>query len=252
MYILTSLPVLLQAFLASLFTYGMTALGASLIFFSKRIEGKLLTFCIGAASGIMIAASFFSLLLPALDYTTALPSFFTLSVGFLLGGLFIICSDLLLNRVLLSSRTRGILLCVAVTMHNIPEGMAVGVAIGSTLTGGGLLSAWMLALGIGIQNFPEGMCVAFPLKAQGYSTGRSFFIAQASGLVEIVSCVLGALFVTLVSGLLPWALSFSAGAMIAVVCAELIPEAYESHKNAASLGILFGFVLMMFLDLALG
>ena len=145
-------------------------------------------------------------------------------------------------------------MCVAVTVHNVPEGLAVGVAFGALSLGGGVggVAAVMLAVGIGIQNFPEGMCVAFPLRANGMSRLKSFTIGQLSGAVEIVAGVAGALAVSFFGGVLPWALSFSAGAMLAVVCSELIPESYKSSKTKATVGIVFGFALMMILDIALG
>ena len=147
----------------------------------------------------------------------------------------------------------GAVTCAAVTIHNIPEGMAVGVAFAAT--GGGaaaVISAAMLAFGIGIQNFPEGMCVAFPLRANGFSRFKSFFIGQLSGAVEIVAGAVGALAVTFISGILPFALAFSAGAMLAVVCSELIPQSFENGKIKATIGVIAGFALMMILDIALG
>lgn len=247
----------LQAFLASLFTYAMTALGASLIFFSKKINERFLTAMMGAAAGIMIAASFFSLLLPAIEYETTIPVYIVVTAGFLLGGAFIVGSDFFLNKVTglkEENKRKSALLYSAVTLHNIPEGMAVGVAFASVAAGdtAGAVSAMMLALGIGIQNFPEGVCVAYPLKSRGYSNFKCFFFAQASGMVEVFAAVFGALAVGIAQGLMPWTLSFSAGAMIAVVCSELIPECFEKHKITASAGVVLGFALMMLLDLALG
>ncbi|MBO7736410.1 MAG: ZIP family metal transporter [Clostridia bacterium] len=247
----------LQAFLASLFTYFMTALGAGLIFFSKRISGRFLTVMMSAAAGIMIAASFFSLLLPAIEYEYPMPIYTVVTVGFLLGGIFIVGSDLLLNKAQIFKQEggrKGALLYAAITLHNIPEGMAVGVAFASVAAGNsvGVVSAMMLALGIGIQNFPEGVCVAYPLKAQGYSTVQCCLCAQASGMVEVFAAVFGAVAVSFSNRLMPWTLSFSAGAMIAVVCSELIPDCFERHKITASAGVIAGFALMMLLDLALG
>ena len=252
------LSPIMQAFLLSLLMYAMTALGAAFVFFSKRINENFITLLTGAAAGIMIAASFFSLLLPAVEYETALPSFVTVTLGFLLGGVFIILSDFALSR---TQRFNGkdkksALLYLAVTLHNIPEGMAVGVAFAQCALIGGtesaVLSAVFLAVGIAVQNFPEGMCVAFPLRAQGMSPTKAFLFSQGSGAVEIPACVLGALAATFIVGLMPWALSFSAGAMIAVVCSELIPECFSGNKTLASTGILIGFCLMMILDIALG
>ncbi len=252
-----SLPTLLQAFFASLFMYLLTALGASFVLFSKTMNKTVFTVLTGAAAGIMIAASFFSLLLPALSYEGALPSALTATLGFCLGGAFIVLSDFALTRTKrLSSEGGGyknFLLYFAVTLHNIPEGMAVGVAFAQGAgTQGALLSALLLAVGIGVQNFPEGLCIAFPMRKNGMSPVKSFLFAQGSGAVEIPACILGALAASFIAGLMPWALSFSAGAMVAVVCSELIPECFEGNKTVASAGVILGFCLMMALDVALG
>ena len=176
--------------------------------------------------------------------------------GFLLGGMFIIVSDLLLSR---TQRTfhaigdkRTALLYFAVTLHNIPEGMAVGVAFAAGMSGEGALAGMLLAVGIAVQNFPEGMCVAFPMRAKGMSPMKSFLFAQGSGAVEVPACVLGAIAAAAIGSLLPWALAFSAGAMVAVVCSELIPECFSGNKTLASVGVVAGFCLMMVLDVALG
>lgn len=208
------------------------------------------------AAGIMLASTFFSLLLPALESGVEY-SYIVLTVGFVLGGLLIIFTDLILGKIKAFSddkRARsGAVMCVAVTVHNVPEGLAVGVAFAALAqSGGSAVSAIMLALGIGIQNFPEGMCVAFPLRANGCSRLKSFTVGQLSGAVEIIAGVIGALAVSAISGMLPWALSFSAGAMLAVVCSELIPESFSGGKVQATLGVIFGFALMMILDVALG
>ena len=237
--------------------YAMTSLGALFVFFSKKINDNILTALTGGAAGIMIAASFFSLLLPAIEYESALPSFVTVTLGFFLGGSFIILSDHALSRTKLiwgrGGDKKSALLYMAVTLHNIPEGMAVGVAL-SQCAGlqGATLSAVFLAIGIAVQNFPEGMCVAFPLRARGMSPLKSFLFSQGSGAVEIPACVLGAVAATFIVGLMPWALSFSAGAMVAVVCSELIPECFSGNKTLASTGVVVGFCLMMILDVALG
>ncbi len=244
-------PVL-QALFASLLMFLLTALGALTVFASKKMPSSLLTLLTGAAAGIMIAASFFSLLLPALDYRGALPSAVTVTLGFALGGAFILLSDRILTRTqqkFFSAEGRKCaLLYFAVLLHNIPEGLAVGVAFAEGAGGAGAL---LLALGIAVQNFPEGMCVAFPLHAKGMGAGRSFAFAVGSGAVEIPACLLGALAAGAVTGLMPWALSFSAGAMIAVVCSELIPECFAGSKSLATGGIALGFCLMMLLDVAL-
>lgn len=255
----TTLDVWVQALLASLMMYLMTALGASFVFFSKKINKTFLTAFTGLAAGIMIAASFFSLLLPAIEYESSVPAYITATVGFALGGAFIVLSDFALSRSKLSFHSIGdkknALLFLAVTLHNIPEGMSVGVAfaVGTAVAeGSAALSALLLAVGIAVQNFPEGMCVAFPLRAKGMSPLRSFLFSQGSGAVEIPACILGALAASAIGGVLPWALAFSAGAMIAVVCSELIPECFSGNKTVASAGLVAGFCFMMILDIALG
>lgn len=250
----------LQALIASLFMYLMTTLGAACVFFSRRPKQGILTVLLGASAGIMIAASFFSLLLPAIEAEGTLPAWLTVTVGFFLGGAFIVASDLLLSRTQHNFRAIGdkrtALLYFAVTLHNVPEGMAVGVAFaaGTGLAAGetAALAGLLLALGIAVQNFPEGMCVAFPMRARGMSPLRSFAFAQGSGAVEVPACVLGAIAATAIGSLLPWALAFSAGAMVAVVCSELIPESFSGNKTLATAGVVAGFCLMMVLDVALG
>lgn len=235
----------------------MTAAGALLVFIYKTVGKTAFCFMMSGAAGIMLASTFFSLLMPALELAGEF-SYLILTAGFLLGGFLIIITDLLINKLNLfakDAKHRGCaVMCIAVTVHNIPEGLAVGVAFGALAGGGsmGAVAAIMLAVGIGIQNFPEGMCVAFPLRASGLSRSKSFFIGQLSGLVEIVAGVVGAIAVTVISGILPWALSFSAGAMLAVVCSELIPESFASDKLKATIGVIFGFALMMILDIAFG
>lgn len=255
MQFFTSLPGWQQAMLACTFTWAMTAAGASLVFFFKKVGPCAFSLMMSGASGIMLASSFFSLLLPALEAGGEY-SYITLTSSFALGGLLIILTDIAvgkLNAFSDKSVRSGAVTCAAVTIHNIPEGMAVGVAFAAT--GGGaaaVISAAMLAFGIGIQNFPEGMCVAFPLRANGFSRFKSFFIGQLSGAVEIVAGAVGALAVTFISGILPFALAFSAGAMLAVVCSELIPQSFENGKIKATIGVIAGFALMMILDIALG
>ena len=246
------LAVWQQALLCALAMYAMTALGAACVFISRRPKEGALTLLLGLSAGIMIAASFFSLLLPAIEAEGALPAFVPAAGGFLLGGGFLIASDLLLSRTQRRLKAPGdrrtALLYFAVTLHNIPEGMAVGVALAAA---DGALAGALLALGIAVQNFPEGMCVAFPMRARGMSRAKSFLFAQGSGAVEVPACVLGALAAGAVGALLPWALAFSAGAMIAVVCSELIPECFAGNKAIASAGVVAGFCLMMVLDVAL-
>jgi len=241
------------ALIATGFTYAFTALGASLVFFVKNVGKTAFCIMLSAAAGVMLASSFFSLLLPALEGggdTACLALFF----GFLLGGGLIIAADALINK-----GKRGgdmprssAVMCMAITVHNIPEGLAVGIAFGALSGGANAASALILALGVGLQNFPEGLCVALPLRAYGKSRIKSFFMGQLSGAVEVVFGVLGALAASYFYFALPFALSFSAGAMIAVVCSELIPEAFAADKVKAIFFAVLGFAVMMALDLALG
>lgn len=256
-----SLSPVSQGLLATLFTYGITAIGASLVFLFKSINQKILDMMMGFAAGVMIAASFWSLLSPAIDLLVEAGdnAWLIPAIGFLCGGIFIIGTDLILKKAEFlqkkdSGFRRSILLTIAVTMHNIPEGLAVGVAFGCVAqhTGGTtLFGAIMLAVGIGLQNFPEGTCVSIPLRREGASRLKSFLIGQASGMIEPVAGVLGVMYAMTMRDALPLALTFSAGAMIAVVCSELIPESFRDSKTLASFGVLAGFVIMMVLDVAL-
>ena len=249
---------ILQGLLATLFTYFVTALGAGLVFFFKSMKRKVLDFMLGFAAGVMIAASFWSLLAPAIALSAVLGgnAWLTSVTGFMLGGVFVIGSDIVLSKITAlhtkgTAVKRSILLAAAVTIHNIPEGLAIGVAFGSVamdVEGATLLGAVMLSFGIGLQNFPEGLCVAMPLRRDGSSRLKSFLIGQASGAVEPVAGVLGVLFALAMRSALPLVLSFSAGAMIAVVCSELIPESFRDNKTLATFGLLFGFAVMMALD----
>lgn len=259
MEVFSQMPPWVLALMATGFTYIMTAVGAAVVFLTNKFNKTVLTVMTGFAAGIMIAASFFSLLLPAKEQAESEGSFawLILTFGFLAGGVFVALTDFILGKTAFfredQTKKSGFLTWVAMTMHNIPEGLAVGVAFGSLVGGEGtIISAMMLALGIGIQNFPEGLCASIPLKNRGMSSGKAFFFGQVSGFVEVPSGVLGALAVGVIASLLPWALSFSAGAMIAVACAELIPSAYENGKISATSGILIGFGLMTFLDVLLG
>lgn len=267
-FLLERSPVLL-AFAATLFTWLITVLGASVVFFFKKINKNVLNTMLGFSSGIMIAASFWSLLAPAVEMAekSSLPAYAVASAGFLFGAFFTLASDLAIskfegNKSFSKKHKRLSLLIGAITIHNIPEGLAVGVAFGA-LAGEGmtplaLMSAISVAVGIGLQNFPEGAAVSIPMRAEGFSRGRSFFFGQMSGMVEPIAGVLGALLVTYVKPILPYALSFAAGAMIYVVVQELIPETVrnkecEKHVSEylASVGCIFGFLLMMLLDVAL-
>jgi ZIP family zinc transporter len=258
-----------QALLATLFTWFVTALGAGLVFFFKSIKRKVLDGMLGFASGVMIAASFWSLLAPSIDLAKemgAIPWIPPL-IGFLLGAVFLFVIDKLLPHLHLNmpleqaegistSWQRSVLLVLAITLHNIPEGLAVGVAFGAVaanLEAASLPSAIALAIGIGLQNFPEGTSVSVPLRREGLSRFKSFWYGQLSGIVEPIAGVIGAALVLLMRPILPYALAFAAGAMIYVVVEELIPESRaESHTDVATLGAIAGFSVMMSLDVALG
>ncbi len=226
---------------------------------------KVLDTILGFSAGVMIAASFWSLLIPSIDLSKELGYIEWLlpALGFIIGGLFVLLSDKLLDRVLknnnkiekVSSLKRSILLIAAITIHNIPEGMAVGVAFGgaaSGIPGMTLIGAIMLAVGIGIQNFPEGAAVSLPLRSEGFSRFKSFMYGQASALVEPISAIIGVLLVMKIRSILPFLLAFAAGAMIVVVARELLPESVKLNKNLSTFGLIGGFILMMILDVALG
>lgn len=264
-----SLNPVLQALLGTLFTWGVTALGAAGVFFFKSIRQRVLNSMLGFAAGVMIAASFWSLLAPAIQMAeeSGGPAWMPAVVGFLLGGVFLWVVDRLLPHLHIGMALdqaegiktrwqRSVLLVLAITLHNIPEGLAVGVAFGAVAAGlpaATLAGALALALGIGIQNFPEGAAVSIPLRREGMSRWKSFLYGQASGMVEPVAGVLGAALVLLIRPLLPYALAFAAGAMIYVVVEEIIPEAQqEKDTHAATFGAMLGFALMMLLDVALG
>lgn len=257
--------VVIQAFIATIFTWGITALGALTVCFFKNINKKVLSTILGFSAGVMTAASFWSLLSPSIELSEELGYIAWLlpTIGFITGGLFVLFSDKFLDKALKEkgnlknskSLKRSILLVSAITIHNIPEGMAIGVAFGgiaSGIPGVSLVSALMLAIGIGIQNFPEGAAVSLPLRNEGFSRFKSFMIGQASALVEPVSAVIGAILVLSIRNVLPFLLAFAAGAMIAVVARELLPESIKENKNLATLGLIFGFIVMMILDVALG
>jgi len=265
----TGLSPVLQALIATLFTWFVTALGAALVFFFKTINRKVLDGMLGFAAGVMIAASYWSLLAPAIEMAEegSLPAWIPATSGFLLGGLFLYIADKIIPHLHLgfpmdeaegpkTSWHRSILLVLAITLHNIPEGLAVGVAFGalaSDLPSATLAGAMALALGIGIQNFPEGAAVSVPLRREGFSRLKSFWYGQASGMVEPIAGVLGAVSVVLIKPILPYALAFAAGAMIYVVVEELIPESQlEKNTDIATMGAMGGFAVMMTLDVALG
>jgi len=259
-----------QALFATLFTWGVTALGAGLVFFTKQVHPKLMDSLMGFAAGVMIAASFWSLLAPGIEMAGHMgqTAWLTAVIGFLSGGVFMRLADRVLPHVhtnldvrhsegIKTSWQRSTLLVLAITLHNIPEGLAVGVAFGAvaadlpSATMGGAIA---LAIGIGLQNFPEGAAVALPLRREGMSRRKSFFMGQASGAVEPVAGVLGEAFVMSMQNILPYALCFAAGAMIFVVVEELIPESQRNEANIdlVTMATMVGFALMMLLDVALG
>lgn len=260
---------IVQALAATTFTWLVTALGASTVFFTRSVSARLVAVMLGFAAGVMIAASFWSLLAPAIALAEQMGGLAWLPAvtGFLAGGFGLFAIDKILPHLhpglpltqvegVPSSLKRSTLLVLAITLHNFPEGLAVGVAFGAVASGlpdASLFAAIGLAIGIGLQNFPEGIAVAMPLRAEGISAGRSFWYGQASALVEPVAGVLGAAAVLTMQPLLPYALSFAAGAMFFVVVEELIPESQSgNHGDLATLGALLGFALMMLLDVALG
>ncbi len=262
---LANLHPVLQALLATVFTWLVTALGAAPVLFIKRFNQKVMDGMLGLAAGVMIAASYWSLLAPAIEMSGG--KWMPAMIGFLAGGGVLYGIDKVLPHLHLNLDTghaegirtswqRSVLLVSAITLHNIPEGLAVGVAFGAVAAGhesATLGAAIALALGIGIQNFPEGLAVAMPLRREGMGRFKAFMYGQASGLVEPIGGVMGAALVLLVQPVLPYALAFAAGAMIFVVVEELIPEAQANgHTDFATLGALGGFALMMSLDVALG
>jgi len=258
-----------QAFFATVFTWAMTALGAAVVYLQQTPSRKMLDTMLGFAAGVMIAASFWSLLAPALEMAAGqwLPAWLVVAFGFMCGGGFLRLIDKFLPHLHLNfprSEAEGIetnwrrstLLVLAITMHNIPEGLAVGVAFGAASAGfpeASLAGAAALAMGIGLQNFPEGLAVSVPLRREGLSRHRSFFIGQLSGMVEILAGVVGAAMVAYARPVLPFALAFAAGAMIFVVVEEVIPESQQGdYTDQATFGVMLGFTIMMMLDVALG
>ncbi len=264
--------VVFLALVATLGTWFVTALGAATVAFFKSPNPKALNLMLGFASGVMIAASFWSLLQPAIERAEAadgLPAYLVATIGFLSGALFMWISD----KAVCFARARAnstqgqpnerlnriIMLVLSITLHNIPEGLAVGVAFGVLPNGSytleSLMGAVTIAIGIGLQNFPEGAAVSIPLRREGYSRRKSFLLGQASGLVEPIAGVIGAILVVYVEAILPFALSFAAGAMILVAVHELIPECQKNQQTQpyfSTMGIVLGFAVMMLLDVMLG
>jgi ZIP family zinc transporter len=261
-------PVI-QSLIATIFTWGVTALGAAGVFLSKEVNRKLLDGMLGFAAGVMIAASYWSLLAPSIEISKSLglPAYLPPAIGFMMGGIVLWLIDRLLPHLhiglpissaegIKTSWQRSILLVLAITLHNIPEGMAIGVAFGAAgvgIPGASVSGAVALALGIGLQNFPEGLAISAPLRREGLSRGKSFWYGQLSAIVEPIGAVIGAAAVISMRQLLPYALAFAAGAMIFVVIEELIPEAEQGQNtDIATAGAMFGFTIMMVLDVALG
>ncbi|MBK9450521.1 MAG: ZIP family metal transporter [Bacteroidetes bacterium] len=266
-----------MALIATTFTWGITAMGAATVFFTRTVNQKLLDAMLGFAAGVMIAASYWSLLAPAIEMSeeaflsgeSTVPSWVPAAVGFMAGALFLFAIDKVLPHLHIGFRTeeaegikttwhRSILLVLAITLHNFPEGLAVGVAFGAlayhdVITYEMLAAPIALAIGIGLQNFPEGLAVSMPLRREGFSRRKSFFYGQLSAVVEPIAGVLGAIAVLVMQPLLPYALSFAAGAMIFVVVEELIPESHrKGNTDLATMGAMVGFTVMMVLDVALG
>lgn len=256
----------IQAFIATLFTWGLTALGAAVVFLFKKVNKNIMDGMLGLAAGVMLAATFWSLLSPALEMAEELGliSWLIVSTGIILGGLLLFIGDKIFehfdkknkNSNKNTSFKRCLMLITSITLHNIPEGMAIGVAFGSLgygLEGATLGAAVMLAIGIGIQNFPEGSAVALPLRREGMSRSKAFLIGNLSGIVEPISAVIGAILVIKVRILLPILLAFAGGAMIYVVVQELIPESQTNEKkDLMALFTILGFIVMMVLDVAIG
>ena len=262
-----SIDPILGAFYATIFTWAVTAFGASFVFLFKTMNRAILDGMLGFAGGVMVAASFWSLLSPAIEMTsgTGIQKVLPAAVGFGLGAIFLFLLDKILPHIHINFKeTEGIktpwrrttLLVLAITLHNIPEGLAVGVLFGGVAAGipeASIAGAVTLAIGIGIQNFQEGIAVAMPLRRQGVSRFKSFWYGQLSAIVEPIAAVIGAVAVTFFTPILPYALAFAAGAMIFVVVEEVIPETQQDRfTDIATLGFIGGFILMMILDVALG
>ena len=269
-----SLHPIMQAFIAGLFTWGCTIFGSSFVYFFKTVNRKLLDMMMGFAGGVMIAASFWSLLAPALEYAES--DYSTLAwlpaaIGFLLGGFFIRLIDHVVPHLHLSKPieeaegmqpkkglSKSMLLFLAITIHNIPEGLAIGVTFGALATqvpgvDASIMGAIGLAIGIGLQNIPEGSSLSLPIRGEGHSRWKAFWYGSMSAVVEPIAAVIGAAFVLSMTAILPYALAFAAGAMIFVVVEELIPESQSNgNTDIATLSLMVGFVVMMVLDVALG
>ena len=254
--------IMLLTLLATFFTFLITSLGSAIVFFFKKVNKNILDIMLSLSAGVMLAASYFSLLNPAIILSTKLnmTTWLVLILGFIIGGLLLYFTGFIFNKKTLKKRKKNnlkrcLMLFLSITIHNIPEGMAIGVAFASTsfgIEGATIEAAMMLGIGIGIQNFPEGCAVALPLRREGLSRFKSFLFGVLSGSVEVISGILGALLVLKIRVLLPYLLSFAAGAMIYVVVEELIPESQTNkNKNIMTLFTIIGFSIMMALDVAL-
>jgi ZIP family zinc transporter len=269
MELIKNLHPVLQALIATIMTWLLTALGASIVFFTKSVNRKLLDGMLGFASGVMIAASYWSLLEPAIEMSkdSIMPQWAPPAIGFFMGAIFLRIIDSILPHLhvgfsmneaegIKTSLKRTTLLVLAVTLHNIPEGLAIGVAFGAVkanLPSATFAGAVILAVGIGLQNLPEGIAISMPLRGEGMSRLRSFWYGQLSAIVEPIAAVIGAATVVMSRAILPYALGFAAGAMIFVVVEELIPESQRAgNTDVATMGAIIGFILMMILDVGLG
>lgn len=267
--VVQNLHPVMQALLATSFTWAMTALGAAAVFLAKDVSKRVLDGMLGFAGGVMVAASYWSLLAPAIEMSAGkdFPAWFQAAAGFLVGGIFLRGIDKVLPHLHLgfpieeaegikTSWQRSTLLILAITLHNIPEGLAVGVAFGAVVAGfpaATLPAAIALAISIGIQNFPEGLAVSMPLRREGMSRLKSFWYGQLSGIVEPIAGVIGAAAVILAQPILPYALAFAAGAMIFVVVEEVVPESQRGgNTDLATMSAMVGFAVMMILDVAFG
>lgn len=260
------LSPVIQALIATIFTWAVTMLGASIVFFFREVKKSIMDALLGFSAGVMIAASFWSLLSPAIDLSDSMNmiSWLVVFLGFFSGGLLLFLGDKLYDfiqrkndKIKISEKVkRSFMLVFSITLHNFPEGLVIGVAFGSlaySIEGSTLASALTLALGIGLQNFPEGSAVSLPLRRDGFSRKKAFFFGQLSGVVEPIAAVIGAILVLKIQSLLPFLLSFAAGAMIYVVVEELIPESQSNKKkDLMALFTLIGFSIMMILDVGLG
>ena len=240
---LTGLNPLFQAFLAGLFTFFITSLGSAIVLFFKNINKSLLNTMLSLSAGIMISASFFSLLNPAIELC---PSWYIISINFISGGILLSICDKLLSKI--TSNTSNLMLFISITLHNIPEGLVLGVAYGS----GNIAAAISLTLGIGIQNFPEGAAISLPLRGNNSSRLKAFIFGSLSAIVEPIFAVIGALLVLKIQTILPIIMTLTAGAMIFVTVLELIPNALnDKRKDLMALSVMIGFIIMMILELVL-